>query len=235
MQTHPDILGVGVHPSFLRRGLAVGACVLVATVAAAAPPACRPAAPTRLVERFVPADCERCWSEAAPFTRAAGALVLDWITPAGDDAPMAAGALPDAAARAGNMPAGRTAVHETRLHPSDHAKLRIVDGPAWNGYIGLRLLVTRRGGLPSGAVAYAALVEHVPAGSDGSGVERQLVRALVGPMGLDELRSEPTIEHLRAVAMPAGSRADRLASVAWIQAPDGRALTAAVSPPAECR
>jgi hypothetical protein len=213
----------------------VAVVATVATAAAAEPPACRPAAPTRLVERFVPADCERCWSEAAPFTRAAGALVLDWITPAGDDAPMAGAALADAAARAGRMPAGRTAVHETRLHPGSNAKLRIVDGPAWNGYIGMRLLVTRNGGLPSGAVAYAALVEQVPAGSEGSGVERRLVRALVGPMGLDELRSESTIEHLRAVAVPAGSRADRLASVAWIQTADGRALTAAVSPPEQCR
>jgi hypothetical protein len=235
MQTHADILGVGVQPSSVRRGLVLGSSLLLAAAALAQPPACRREAPTRLVERFVPADCERCWSEAAPFTRAAGALVLDWITPAGDDAPMASAALSEAAGRAGRVPAGRTAVHETRLHPSEAPRLRIVDGPAWNGYIGLRLLVTRHGSMPPDAVAYAALVEQVPAGSDGSGVERQLVRALAGPMGLAELKSEGQVEHLRAVTVPRGSRVERLSAVAWIQAPDGRVLAAASSPPAECR
>jgi len=209
--------------------------MLLAAPAHAASPACRPSPPTRLVERFVPADCERCWSGAAPLARPAGSLVLDWITPAGDDAAMASAALPEAAARAGRMPAGQTQVRETRLHPSTAPLLRIVDGPAWNGYIGLRLLVTRHVGMPPGALAYAALVEQVPAGSDGSPIERHLVRAIVGPMGLGELASLPKIEHLRAVAVPAGSRADRLASVAWIETPEGRAITAAVSPPAECR
>jgi hypothetical protein len=216
-------------------GLATSSSVLLAATALAQAPECRAVPPTRLVERFVPADCERCWSEAAPFTRAAGALVLDWIVPAGDDAPMASAALPEATARAGRMPAARTAVHETRLHPSEFPHLRIVDGPAWNGYIGLRLLVTRHGRLPEGAVAYAALVEEVPAGNEGSGVERHLVRALAGPMGLAELNSEPKTEHLRAVTVPVGGRVDRLSSVAWIQTPDGRVLAAGQSPPAECR
>ena len=140
-----------------------------------------------------------------------------------------------AAARAGAMPAGQSGLRESRLHPSESPRLRIVDGPAWNGYIGLRLVVTRHSGVAPGAVAYAALVERVPAGNEGSPIERNLVRAVVGPLGLDELRGLSKIEHLRAVAVPAGSRADRLASVAWIEAADGRVMVAAHSPPPECR
>jgi hypothetical protein len=235
MQTHPDILGVGVQSSLVRHGLALGASVLLAASAAGAAAACRIDAPTRLIERFVPADCERCWSGATPLKRHADALVIDWITPAGDDAAMASAALAEAAARAGPMPAGQSGLRENRLHPSESPRLRIVDGPAWNGYIGLRLLVTRHEGVPHDAVAYAALVEHVPAGTEGSPIERNLVRAVVGPLGLDELRGLSKIEHLRAVAVPAGSRADRLASVAWIEAADGRVMVAAHSPPPECR
>jgi len=224
-----------VGASLARTALALGTSLLLANAAGAASPACRVTPPTRLVERFVPADCEGCWSGATPLPRPAGALVLDWITPAGDDAPMASAALPEAARRAGRLPAGRGGVRETRLHPSTAPLLRIVDGPAWNGYIGLRLIVTRHTGVPPGALAYAAVVEEVPAGSEGSPVERHLVRAMVGPMGLAELASEPKVEHLRAVSVPAGSRVERLASVAWIEAPDGRVLTAMHSPPPQCR
>ena len=157
--------------------------------------------------------------------------MLDWIAPAGDDAAMASAALPEAAARAGPMPAGQTGLRETRLHPSTAPSLRIVDGPAWNGYIALRLLVGHHTRVPRGALAYAALVEHVPAGSEGSPIARHLVRAVAGPMGLEELAHRSTIEHLRAVAVPPGSRADRLAGVAWIEAADGRVIAAAHAPP----
>ncbi len=161
--------------------------------------------------------------------------MLDWITPATDDAPLASAALPEALGRAGTMPSGETLVRATSLNRRGAPRLRIVDGPAWNGYIGLRLLITRRGPLPPGSLAYAALVEQVPAGSDGSPVERQLVRAVAGPMGLDELATEPKIEHLRAVRVPPSSRADRLASVAWVATASGEVIAATRSPPAECR
>jgi len=221
-------------------GRQAAGCLMIASLlpvaaASAESPACRIDPSTRLVERFMAADCERCWSGAAPLATAPTALVLDWIVPAGDDASMASAALPEAVTRAGSLPAGQTGVRETRLHPSTAPVLRIVDGPAWNGYVGLRLLVTRHGGVPPGALAWVALVEQVPAGNEGSSVERQLVRAVAGPMGLEELKSEPKVEFLRAVALPQGSRADRLSAVAWIDTADGRALVAAQSPPPECR
>jgi hypothetical protein len=88
--------------------------------------------------------------------------------------------------------------------------------------------------VPPGAVAYAALVEHVPAGNEGSPIERNLVRAVVGPMGLDELRAPRRSSTCgpwpcpRQPRRPAGERrVDR--------GRDGRVMVAAQSPPAECR
>jgi hypothetical protein len=133
------------------------------------------------------------------------------------------------------VPAGRALVRAAALTRPGAPRLRIADGPAWNGYIGLRLVITRRAAVPAGALAYAALVEQVPAGSDGSPIARQLVRAVSGPMGLGELATQRTVEFLRAVTLPAGSRVDRLASVAWIETTEGRVIAAALSPPASCR
>ena len=59
--------------------------------------------PVALFERFISADCEACWGDAAtPAPSAkAGAVVLDWIVPSaqGDDAPLSAAATNDAALR----------------------------------------------------------------------------------------------------------------------------------------
>ena len=60
--------------------------------------------PAVLVERFISADCEKCWGAPSPAVTAklpARALALDWITPSplGDEAPLSAAALRDADAR----------------------------------------------------------------------------------------------------------------------------------------
>ena len=217
------------------RLLAAGLLCVAASGVAAAAPDCRARTPALLLERFVPADCERCWRTATPRDRQPGALLLDWVTPAGVDAPMAGAALDEATARAGPTAPQETAYRATPLERRGAPLLRITDGPGWNGYVGLRLVVTRRAPVPADAVAYVALVERVPAGSEGSPVERQLVRAVAGPMGLGELATERKIEHLRAVRLPQTDRADRLASVAWIETAQGRVIAAAQAPPPECR
>ena len=221
-------------PSLHRVRIAVLVAGSLAGPVIAAQP-CDAAPPARLLERFIPADCEACWQDGPAPASASASMVLDWIVPAGDGAPLAGAATPDAKERAAGLRPGRTLVRRSAWSASRAPQLRIVDGPAWNGYIGLRLVITRHGMLPRGARAYAALVEQVPAGNEGSSIERRLVRAVAGPMGLDELATEPTVEHLRAVAVPSGARVDRLVSVAWIEAPGGRVLAAAASPPEECR
>jgi hypothetical protein len=87
---------------------AVLSLLAAAGVQAAQPPlpasACRPVPPRVVEEVFVSADCERCWQMtdravgAAPGART---LRLDWIVPGrqGDEAPLAAAAVPEALQR----------------------------------------------------------------------------------------------------------------------------------------
>jgi hypothetical protein len=214
----------------LVRPVLAAASAALAFPAAAAPPPGGAAAPDVLLERFVPADCEACWQRATPRDRRARQLVLDWIVPAGDGAALASAALPEAASRVGTA-SRETQWRSATLRRAGAPRVRIADGPGWNGYVGLRLVVTRRGAVPAGAVAYAALVERVPAGSEGTPVDRQLVRALIGPLGLGELASQPVMEHMSAVRLPDIERPDRLASVAWIETAQGQVIAAAQSCP----
>src|SRR6188472_4499371 len=57
--------------------------------------------PAALVERFISADCESCWSDAKTARPGRGELALDWIVPGGrgDDAPLSAAASRDSVAR----------------------------------------------------------------------------------------------------------------------------------------
>ncbi|WP_280152557.1 hypothetical protein [Piscinibacter sp. XHJ-5] len=213
---------------FVHRVLGAALAALGGHLAAAASPSCDAPAPQVFLERFVPADCEACWQRATPRDRGARQLVLDWIVPAGDAAPLASAALPEAARRVGTA-ARETQWRSTSLRRAGAPQLRIADGPGWNGYVGLRLVVTRRDAVPPDAVAYAALVERVPAGSEGTPVDRQLVRAVIGPLGLGELAASSTLEHMSAVRLPDIERPDRLGSVAWIETAQGKVIAAAQS------
>jgi hypothetical protein len=192
-----------------------------------------------VLERFIPADCEACWQgTAAADAVSPRTMVLDWIVPAADDAPMAAAALPEARERAAGAPRHPDSDPPTRRRA--HAllargpSLRVIHGPAWNGYIAVRLTVSRPGRLPPGAAAYVALVERVPAGSEGSAITRQLVRAAVGPLSPAELAREAPVEHLRAVRVPETHWPERLGSVAWVETADGRVIAAARALPPGC-
>lgn len=194
--------------------------------------ACPPAQPQVLLERFISADCAACWSSVPPNPAPGrSALALDWIVPAppGSAAPLAAAALMDATPRAALE--GRLDANEvlTRSHPlpaTSALKVEVEDGPAWSGYIGLALNVgynaTRP--LPKQLSAWIALVERIDAGSEGTPVDRLLVRALVGPLGLDALAKREPVEHLRAVRVPETGRAERLHAVGWIETDKGRVI-----------
>ena len=155
-------------------------------------------------------------------------MVLDWIAPSSESAPLAAGAVAEATARAGALTASTTKQQATVLQASA-PRLRIADGPAWNGYIGLQLTVHRGAPLPAGATAYMALVERVAAGSEGSALARQLVRNVVGPLSLEELASASPVHHFRAMRLPEGAQADKLASVAWVENAEGKVIAATQS------
>jgi hypothetical protein len=211
---------------------AIGFMTMGSGVAA---PACKTAPPKAMLERFISAACESCWQNTAAPDRPGELLVLDWIAPAGDGgAPLASAALTEASVRANNLPVNETVLRRVPLGRPGAPRVRIADGPGWNGYVGLSLTVQRIKPLPAGAVAYMALVERVPAGSEGSPVARQLVRAVVGPLPLDELATHAKVQHFRATRLPEAARADRLGSVGWVETAQGTVIAAAQSPLPGC-
>ncbi len=219
------------RPHRLAPHLALVAAAVLAPACLAAP-TCPAGVPTELVERVMPADCEACWREAAPAP-GPGAVVLDWIAPAGGDAPMAAVAQADALTRAAPA-AGATAVRRSPLPHRRRAALEVNSGPPLNGYIGLRLSIFRRAALPPDAQAFLALVERVPAGSEGSPVARQVVHGVAGPVSLAGLATRRELIHWFAMALPETARPERLAAAGWLQTAQGEVIAAAQSDDADC-
>lgn len=202
-----------------------------ASASAPPAPAC-PRAGAAVVERFISADCPDCWS--APDVAAAppGSWVFDWIahTPAGSEAPLASAASTEAQERAqragGPSPTGAQMLSVRSMLPrATGVKLNVQSGPAWNGYFGLRL--EARGRVPAGSTAWLALVEMIPANTEGSVAERQLVRSVAGPLPLDGLRQRQQLSHLSALRWPETAQPTRLQARGWIEGPDGALLAIA--------
>jgi hypothetical protein len=172
-------------------------------------------APRRVVERFIDADCADCWGGPASAALPASTWVLDWITPgaSGAEAPLATAALTEATERLASQPDAATVDGarraETRLATPPALRMKVVAGPAWNGYLGLQLQT--RGTPPAGALAYIALVEDIAAGEEGNAVARRLVRSVAGPFALQA----PATRELRALRIPDGAKPERLIGVAW--------------------
>jgi len=196
---------------------------------------CHAPRPTLLVERYLSADCAACWQSAPPLPSGAAGkglpFVLDWIVPSarGEAAPLAMAATSEATtrvARAGALRGDEALTVTTPLPSRSELQVVVRDGPAWNGYIGLQLdasyASTRP--LPAGLAGWLALVERIPAGSEGTPVERRLVRTLVGPLTLTSLASDRQVRHLRAVRVPANAKPERLSVVGWLETPAGRVL-----------
>ena len=104
-------------------------------------------------------------------------------------------------------------------------RLALQSGPAWNGYIGLRLSV--HGRVPPGATGWLALLERVPAGSEGSVVARELVRTVAGPLALQGPREQGAVNHLSALRVPDSARAERLHARGWIESAEGAIVAVA--------
>lgn len=214
--------------------------------------------PTQVQERFINADCAACWSQQPPALPA-GSLALDWITPGalGEAAPLSIAATSDALARLGALgrslpPATDSVAHALSL-PAQHAlhgaRLRVAHGLPFSshsgGYVGasmaLLLPVNSRNPLAGrdiGALkATLALVETIPAGVDGTPVERNLVRnsvetvwdgRAVHPILAQPRRSgseaqggrrEPGAQFYasQVMSIPEGARPERLRVVGWVE------------------
>lgn len=211
----------GLKPQRLLAGL-LG--MLVCAASAAQGLSCsndgRPA-PTALLERFMDADCSACWS-APSAPPPAAALLLDWVLPSprGEEAAMSAVALSEAADRLEALGPQAAPQHLSRRAASH--RLRVVQGFAFNGYLGATLSYTPRSGRPY--TAWMLLVEQLPAGREGSAVARQLVRAAVEIRPGTRGGRPSAIQDTRAFRVPEGANVEQLRVLAWVQDDRGRLL-----------
>lgn len=191
-----------------------------------------PRASAVVLERFISAECEDCWSDASVARPGAGQWLLDWIVPSarGDDAPLSSAAPAEARERARR--ALKTGVADDRISLQRSAarseptvQLRVTSGPAWSGYFGVQ--VDTSGRAVAGANVWVALVESVGAGTDGSAVPRELVRTVAGPFMPAELRSGKPWRALQAMRWPETAKPARLHARAWIEDAGGRIVAMA--------
>jgi hypothetical protein len=188
-----------------------------------------PRTPTALIEHFIGADCERCWQTAG----ASAPWRLDWIlpSPSGDAAPLATAALTDGAERAARagvaLPAADGAAEQrTPLAvPRQPLRLSVLSGPAWNGYLAVQYDLGR--GAPADSKVWVAIVESIPAGTEGSPDARELVRAVAGPFGARPTASADGATPMVALRAPATPQPQRLSARAWVEGSDGRLLAIA--------
>jgi hypothetical protein len=192
--------------------------------------------PVALMERFISADCEACWSDVAAARPARSALVLDWIVPGsrGDDAPLSAAASRDSLARLealGISPPERAQTRLQRVMPRGGAALRVAHGLPFNDYIAASIAQKPPG--RGTQTAWLALVETIPAGTEGTPVERNLVRnLLVTPWERASLRTRAERARFlesRSMSIPANAKAERLRVVGWVQDKQGRITSIAQS------
>ena len=221
--------------------------------------------PTALLERFISADCDVCWVNSTLAKPSKGQAPLDWIVPSprGEDAALSSAASLDASSRmqALHLPWVSSAVglqasaalkipSQTAVQPPQRASLRVANGLPFNGYMGASIefkpsMAQRRNALKPqltntkrapDVVAYLVLVETLPAGSEGSSIERNLVRNVLNinwNMHEQLLKSKqngfkPLFES-RPLSLPQGANPDRLRVIGWVQDAQGRVLAAAQS------
>lgn len=203
----------------------IAAALLALAGAAAAQPACssdgRPP-PAGVLERFINADCEGCWTDLKAAEPGRGEVALDWIVPGsrGDDAPLSAAASGDALARlqalGRDVPAHGADVHGKRS--GRPLALRVAHGPPFNGYVGasIELLDSQ----PGPFRAWLLLVEALPPGSERTPVARNVVRNVL-QLSWDGDRARPRAE-VRPMNIPDGARPQRLRVVGLVEDARGR-------------
>jgi hypothetical protein len=178
--------------------------------------------PVALLERFINADCESCWSDAKTPAAARGELAVDWVLPGsrGDDAPLAAAARRDGAMRLAALRRKTPAASDSmRQRALGKEPLRVAHGLPFYGYIGASIEL--KPGRSGRWKAWLLLVETLPAGTEGTPVERNLVRNTLqvdwdgkAAPGKGETRE---LFESRPMNIPDGVKAERLRVVGWIE------------------
>jgi hypothetical protein len=219
-----------MHRQILSAGFA--ALVLAAVAAQAQPSSCSSDGvpqPTALLERFINADCETCWADKQTPEPASGTLAIDWVAPGsrGDDAPLAAVATRDGTERLESLNrklAEKSASVFTRRE-ADARRVRVAHGLPLNDYIGTSIELKPAGTGPW--KAWLLLVETLPAGTEGSPVERNLVRnAFIAEWPAGKM-PVPSRYELRPMRIAEGVKPSRLRVVGWVE--DGHGKVRAIA------
>lgn len=201
--------------------------------------------PTALHERFISAECMECWGSLPSVLPHRQTLVLDWIVPSarGDEAPLSAAALPEALDRLEGLmaqpPAPTHATSHTLRRTGASAQgLRVAHGLAFNNYIGTSIRYQPpKSATHSDLLAWQLLVETIPAGSEGTSVERNLVRNVLPrqwsrhiTLSNSKQASRPTTWiDSRPMSIPEGAKPERLRVVGWVEDATGNLLAIAQS------
>lgn len=191
-----------------------------------------------LVERFINADCRNCWSDTTTARARRSELALDWVLPGsqGEDAPLSVVASRDGLKRLqalGLAPPPGSSSQTTAV--AAQGRLRVAHGLPVSGYIGASVQLQRLppAHTPAPWTAWLALVETIPAGTEGSPVPRNLVRNLLQLIwgGREQLskNEHPGWLESRVMNIPAGTDPARLSVVGWVQDAGGRVFAAAQS------
>jgi hypothetical protein len=187
--------------------------------------------PVALVERFISADCQTCWSEPAALQAITQAVIIDWIVPSprGDEAPLSAAATRDAIARLAHLRIGAAAETWVTASPLTNAlthPLRVAHGLPFNDYLGASIEMKPAKAANSGPwTAWLLMLETIPAGTEGSPVERRLARNL---FRTEWARPARFLES-RPLSIPAGTNPDNLSVLGWVEDTQGRIRSIALS------
>ncbi|MFZ4701881.1 MAG: hypothetical protein ACOYMG_17685 [Candidatus Methylumidiphilus sp.] len=184
--------------------------------------------PKVLLDRFINADCDACWSDPSTAPAPPSALALDWIVPGrlGEDAALSTAASRDALTRLNALqlePPDTRMQAQTGVTAWPGARLRVAHGMVVGEYIGASIELT----LPPGELpetpwqAWLVLVETLPLGLEGSTVPRNLVRNVLQTLwDKHNMLSNSVLinfKETRPMNIPAGANAQRLRVVGWIQ------------------
>ena len=196
--------------------------------------------PVQLMERFLNADCDSCWSDPATPRPGSRAVALDWIIPGkrGDDGPLSGVATRDALARLEALKKSIPSQSITVLHRVKGprgATLRVAHGLPLADYVGASIELKP---LPKAAkeqrwTSWLALVETLPTGTEKSPVVRNLVRNLLQTNwnGREQLLKDEQNRFFetRSMNIAAAANPSRLRVIGWVEDEKGQVVAAAQS------
>ena len=154
----------------------------------------------------------------------------------GDEAPMAAAAVPEALDRLQilqrPLPPERD-IHTAPIEPWAGLRLRVGRGPEVNGYVGATLSLESRSAVQGPWSYHLLLVQAVAQGTEGSPMPRHVVRnAVQGRWTADNALPTSRRPHwieVRPMRLPEGADPALFYTVGWVQDRSGRMVVAARS------